>query len=104
MTTFLRDLMQRNHGTLTNMDPSTDWVGSNRPGGWGAFDVYSQLKCDSCGRRIEGKVDLSLLATEGVQRSVAVMARGLGWAVIKRYGVPDSHQCPNCVEREKTDA
>jgi len=26
-----------NHGTLTNMT-SDDWVGSNRPGGWGALD------------------------------------------------------------------
>ncbi len=27
-----------NHGTLTNMNPATDWVGSSRPGGWGALD------------------------------------------------------------------
>src|SRR5690606_30479453 len=34
-----RDLCGRNHGTLTNMDPPTDWVGPRgRPGGWGALD------------------------------------------------------------------
>jgi len=27
-----------NHGTLTNMNPQTDWVGSNRLGSWGALD------------------------------------------------------------------
>ena len=27
-----------NHGTLTNMDPATDWVGNSRPGGYGALD------------------------------------------------------------------
>lgn len=26
------------HGTLTNMDPATDWVGTSRPGGYGALD------------------------------------------------------------------
>lgn len=34
-----RDLCGRNHGTLTNMDPATDWVGPRgRPGGFGALD------------------------------------------------------------------
>lgn len=34
-----RDLCGRNHGTLTSMDPATDWVGPRgRPGGWGALD------------------------------------------------------------------
>jgi len=34
--TILRDLSgQGNHGTLTNMDPATDWVTS---GGYGALD------------------------------------------------------------------
>lgn len=34
------DLCRRNNGTLSNMDPATDWVvGPNRrPGGWGALD------------------------------------------------------------------
>lgn len=33
------DLCGRNAGTLTNMDPATDWVGPRgRPGGWGAVD------------------------------------------------------------------
>lgn len=33
------DLCNRNHGTLTNMDPGTDWVGAlGRPGGFGAVD------------------------------------------------------------------
>jgi hypothetical protein len=32
------DLCNRNHGTLTNMDPGTDWVGpQGRRGGWGAL-------------------------------------------------------------------
>lgn len=34
-----RDLCGRSHGTLTNMDPATDWVGpAGRPGGFGALD------------------------------------------------------------------
>lgn len=32
------DLCGRNHGTLTNMAPATDWVPSTRPGGFGALD------------------------------------------------------------------
>lgn len=36
--TVLRDLVGRNDGTLANMNPATDWVKSNRPGGWGALD------------------------------------------------------------------
>ncbi len=32
------DLCGRNHGTLTGMDPATDWVGSARRGGYGALD------------------------------------------------------------------
>lgn len=33
------DLCGRNHGTLTNMDPATDWVGPRgRPGGFGCLD------------------------------------------------------------------
>ena len=31
-----RDLCNRNHGTLTDMDPSSDWRVSDRPGSWGA--------------------------------------------------------------------
>lgn len=27
-----------NHGTLTSMDPATDWKGTNRPGGFGELD------------------------------------------------------------------
>ncbi len=36
----LTDLTQRNDGTLTNMDPPTDWLSASRsyPGGWGALD------------------------------------------------------------------
>lgn len=34
-----RDLCNRNHGTLTNMDPATDWLGpQGRPGGFGCLD------------------------------------------------------------------
>ena len=33
-----RDLRGRNHGTLTNMAPATDWVVSTRRGGLGALD------------------------------------------------------------------
>jgi hypothetical protein len=32
------DLCNRNPGTLTNMDPATDWVPGAGPGGWGALD------------------------------------------------------------------
>lgn len=34
-----RDLCNRNHGTLTLMDPATDWVGTSRRGGYGALDT-----------------------------------------------------------------
>lgn len=33
-----RDICWRNHGTLTNMDPATDWVAARRLGGFGALD------------------------------------------------------------------
>lgn len=34
-----RDLCNRNHGTLTNMDPATDWVSARgRPGGFGCLE------------------------------------------------------------------
>lgn len=33
-----RGLKNRYPGTLTNMDPATDWVPGGRPGGWGALD------------------------------------------------------------------
>lgn len=33
-----RDLCGNNHGTLTNMDPATDWVASSHPGGFGSLD------------------------------------------------------------------
>lgn len=36
--TVWRDLTGRNHGTLTNMAPASDWVRGNRLGGWGALD------------------------------------------------------------------
>lgn len=37
--TVFRDLLNLNHGTLTGMDPATDWVGpGNREGGLGALD------------------------------------------------------------------
>lgn len=36
--TVLRDLTGRNHGTLTTMDPASDWVVPNRRGSWGALD------------------------------------------------------------------
>jgi len=38
--TVFHDLVNgRNNGTLTNMDPSTDWITqTDRPGGWGALD------------------------------------------------------------------
>ena len=32
------NLLGRHHGSLTNMNPATDWVGTTRPGGWGALD------------------------------------------------------------------
>ena len=35
-----RDLCNRNHGTLTNMAPATDWRGAmGRPGGFGSLNV-----------------------------------------------------------------
>lgn len=37
--TVFRDLMGKHHGTLTGMDPATDWVQGGRPGGWGALDL-----------------------------------------------------------------
>jgi hypothetical protein len=33
-----RDLCGRNHGTLTNMDPPSDWVSNSRLGSYGALD------------------------------------------------------------------
>lgn len=39
-SSLFRDLCKRVDGTLTNMDPATDWVGAQgRPGGWGALDL-----------------------------------------------------------------
>lgn len=32
------DLVRQHQGTLTNMDPKTDWVVTSRPGGFGALD------------------------------------------------------------------
>lgn len=32
------DLCGNNHGTLTNMDPATDWVGPIHSGAWGSLD------------------------------------------------------------------
>lgn len=32
------DLLGRRHGTLVNMDPASDWIGTSRLGGWGALD------------------------------------------------------------------
>lgn len=38
-STVWRDLANRNHGTLTSMDPKTDWGGAKgRSGGWGSLD------------------------------------------------------------------
>mgnify|MGYP001559138706 CR=1 FL=1 len=35
------DLCGRAHGTLTNMDPASDWVPTTRPGGFGALDFVT---------------------------------------------------------------
>lgn len=35
------DLRGRNHATLTNMDPATDWQPTQRRGGWGQLDLVS---------------------------------------------------------------
>lgn len=37
-STVCRDLCRMNHGTLTNMDPATDWSGASHPGGYGSLD------------------------------------------------------------------
>lgn len=40
-----RDLCNRNHGTLTNMAPATDWQSAKgRPGGWGCLDFDGVTK------------------------------------------------------------
>lgn len=45
------DLTRRHVGTLTNMDPATDWVGTSNPGGWGsartneAFGANAYINC-----------------------------------------------------------
>lgn len=40
-----RDLCNRYHGTLTDMDPSTDWVSSRgRPGGFGALQTDNSMQ------------------------------------------------------------
>jgi hypothetical protein len=33
-----RDIAGTHHGTLTNMDPATDWAGASHPGGFGRLD------------------------------------------------------------------
>lgn len=49
-STVLRDLCGRNHGTLTNMDPLTDWVsGGGRPGGFGSLDFDATNDHVNCG-------------------------------------------------------
>lgn len=45
-----RDLCRRNHGTLTNMNPVTDWVGSSQPGSFGALDFDGTNKSISIGQ------------------------------------------------------
>lgn len=44
----LTDPVHGNHGTLTNMDPATDWVSSSRPGGFGALE-FNGAKHVDCG-------------------------------------------------------
>lgn len=45
-----RDLCGRNHGTLTNMDPATDWVSAvGRPGGFGSLDFDATNDYVHCG-------------------------------------------------------
>lgn len=36
-----RDALGVRHGTLTNMDPKTDWQTTDRRGGWGQLDLVS---------------------------------------------------------------
>lgn len=44
-----RDIAGTNHGTLTGMDPATDWVGSTRPGGLGSLDFDGSNDYVTCG-------------------------------------------------------
>lgn len=43
------DIAGHNHGTLTNMDPATDWRGTSRPGGFGALDFDGSDDYVDCG-------------------------------------------------------
>jgi hypothetical protein len=44
-----RDLLGVNHGTLMNMDPATDWIGTTRRGGWGELDFDGTNDFIDCG-------------------------------------------------------
>lgn len=71
------DLCNRNPGTLTNMDPGTDWVGaSGRPGGFGAVDFDGSDDYVSCGEVVGHGYSAITLAfwvyMDGTDRSTIV--------------------------------
>jgi len=45
----LRDLVGENHGTLTNMDAASDWLGMHGPGGFGSIDLDGTNDFIDCG-------------------------------------------------------
>lgn len=68
------DLCGRNHGTLTNMDPATDWVGAaGRPGGFGAIDF------DGTNDRVSMTTPSAItLSSQPITLVAHAMARGDG--------------------------
>ena len=48
-----RDLLNRNHGTLTNMDAASDWTGKHGLGGYGSIDLSGSNNYIDCGSAFE---------------------------------------------------
>ncbi|TWU22464.1 hypothetical protein Pla52o_35200 [Novipirellula galeiformis] len=78
------DLCGKHHGTLTNMDPATDWVAGGTRGGWGGLDFDGSNDKVSAGTISEvgasGNLTASVLVrhTGGNSLADAIASRALG--------------------------
>lgn len=73
-----------NHGTLTNMTPLTDWVGSDRPGGWGALDLDGSndfISAPQIDVVAAMSVSAWIKADQNTNRGDAVTIGGEGWTL-----------------------
>lgn len=78
--TTLRDLLGRHHGTLTNMDPASDWLVGGSPGGWGhlAFSAASSQRVDTTCPGVIG---------------TGPRAAALWFRTVDTDATPDANQC-----------